>query len=52
MRDDKNGHVPLYLFRDRPEQLSDFEGMCTYHQSSPESHFTTNRICTKASSKG
>jgi len=52
MRYDQDGDVCLYRFRDTPRQLSDYEGMCTYHQNSPESHFTRNRICTKATSRG
>jgi N-hydroxyarylamine O-acetyltransferase len=26
--------------------------MCHYHQTSPESHFTQNRICTRATAEG
>ena len=26
--------------------------MCSYHQTSPESHFTQNRICTRAAPDG
>lgn len=35
-----------YVFTLQPRQFSDFSAMCDYHQSSPDSHFTRNRICT------
>ncbi len=31
---------PQYLFRDQPCRITDFAGMCRYHQTSPESSFT------------
>jgi len=41
-----------YSFTLQPRQLHDFAGMCHYHQTSPESHFTQNRICTRATPDG
>jgi N-hydroxyarylamine O-acetyltransferase len=41
-----------YAFSLLPRQLSDFAGMCRYHQTSPDSHFTRNRICSLATSDG
>jgi N-hydroxyarylamine O-acetyltransferase len=35
-----------YSFTQTPRQLSDFAAMCHYHQTSPESHFTRNDVCT------
>jgi N-hydroxyarylamine O-acetyltransferase len=35
----------LYDFTLTPRQLSDFDAMCRHHQSSPESHFTRQRVC-------
>jgi N-hydroxyarylamine O-acetyltransferase len=35
-----------YQFRLVPRQLSDFAPRCHFHQTSPESHFTLQRICT------
>ena len=35
-----------YRFRLVPRQLSDFAPRCHFHQTSPESHFTQQRICT------
>ena len=41
-----------YAFTLQPRELSDFAGMCHYHQTSPESHFTRQRICSLATSEG
>jgi N-hydroxyarylamine O-acetyltransferase len=41
-----------YLFTLTPRRLEDFAGMCHYHQTSPESHFTQKRLCTLATSTG
>jgi len=41
-----------YLFTLTPHTLADFAGMCHYHQTSPASHFTQKRICTRATACG
>jgi N-hydroxyarylamine O-acetyltransferase len=41
-----------YSFTLQPRQLQDFAGMCHYHQTSPQSHFTQNRVCTLATPEG
>lgn len=41
-----------YTFAQAPRSLHDFAGMCHYHQTSPESHFTQNRICSRATPEG
>jgi N-hydroxyarylamine O-acetyltransferase len=41
-----------YSFTQQPRSLHDFAGMCHYHQTSPESHFTQNRICSRATPDG
>jgi len=41
-----------YSFSETPRALSDFEGMCHYHQTSSESHFTQKQICTLATEDG
>ncbi len=41
-----------YLFSLTPRKLSDFEGMCNFHQTSPDSTFTNKVICTKATQNG
>jgi len=35
-----------------PRQLAEFAGMCHHHQTSPDSHFTRQRICTLATPEG
>lgn len=41
-----------YRFTLQPHQYSDYAEMCRYHQTSPESHFTKSRICSRATSEG
>jgi N-hydroxyarylamine O-acetyltransferase len=41
-----------YSFTLQPRELSDFAEMCQYHQTSPESHFTRNSICSRATAEG
>jgi N-hydroxyarylamine O-acetyltransferase len=41
-----------YRFTFQPYRFADFEEMCRYHQTSPESHFTRNRICSRATLEG
>lgn len=43
---------PQYAFTLQPRQLSDFGPMCHYQQTSPDSHFTQNRICSRATPDG
>jgi N-hydroxyarylamine O-acetyltransferase len=43
---------PQYRFRLEPHLLEDFAERCVYHQTSPKSHFTQNRICTLATPAG
>ncbi|MBZ5656876.1 MAG: arylamine N-acetyltransferase [Acidobacteriia bacterium] len=43
---------PAYSFTLQPRQVSDFAAMCHYQQTSPDSHFTRNRICSKATAEG
>lgn len=47
-----NEWAPQYVFTLRPYQLADFAGMCHYHQTSPESHFTQKRVCSLAAPAG
>jgi N-hydroxyarylamine O-acetyltransferase len=46
------GWTNQYSFTVQPRHLGDFAGMCHYHQTSPESHFTQNRICSRATPEG
>jgi len=41
-----------YSFTLIPRMLEDFAEMCQYHQTSPESPFTKNRICSQATRDG
>jgi N-hydroxyarylamine O-acetyltransferase len=43
---------PLYAFTLRPRRLDEFEARCAFQQSSPESHFTRNTICSLATPFG
>jgi N-hydroxyarylamine O-acetyltransferase len=52
LREDNKGNVPLYIFHDRPHELREYEPMCHFHQTSPESHFTRNWICSRATADG
>ncbi len=41
-----------YRFRLEPHVYADFAEMCHFHQTSPDSHFTRNRICSLATPDG
>jgi len=41
-----------YRFTLRPYSYADYAEMCRYHQTSPRSHFTRARICTRATPEG
>jgi N-hydroxyarylamine O-acetyltransferase len=43
---------PEYRFSLEPRRLEEFEEMCHYHQTSPQSSFTQKRVCSLATSKG
>jgi len=43
---------PMYRFTLEPHQFADYEEMCRFHQTSPQSHFTQNRICSRATPDG
>jgi N-hydroxyarylamine O-acetyltransferase len=40
-----NEWLSQYIFTDTPRRLSDFEEMCAYQQTSPDSHFTKGALC-------
>ena len=48
----KEGWKRQYAFTLQPRQLAEFAPRCGYHQTSPESHFTQNRICSLATPEG
>lgn len=41
-----------YRFFLQPHQMSDYEDACHYMQTSPQTHFTQKRICSKATPEG
>lgn len=49
---DNNVMKPSFRFSTQPRQLSDFDEMCTYHQTSVYSHFTRKEICSRAALSG
>lgn len=44
--------IPQYIFKDEPRSMIDFESMCLYHQSSPQSHFTRQQLITLMTETG
>lgn len=52
-RKDEGGEwEPQYRFTLRPHEFADYAGMCLHHQTSPESHFTRGRVCSRATPEG
>ena len=49
---DDNEWKPQYRFTLQPYNYDDFAEMCRYHQTSPQSHFTQGRICSRATEEG
>ena len=45
-------YIPQYAFSTAARRLQDFEAMCLYHQTSPESHFTRHTVCSIATATG
>jgi N-hydroxyarylamine O-acetyltransferase len=43
---------PQYRFTLRPRAYEDYAEMCLYHQTSPQSHFTKGRVCSRATDDG
>jgi N-hydroxyarylamine O-acetyltransferase len=41
------GWRPQYRFKLNAYRYDDFDEMCRYHQTSPQSHFTQKRICSR-----
>jgi N-hydroxyarylamine O-acetyltransferase len=51
-KQENNNWQHVYSFTEHPRVISDFDEMCTFHQTSPESHFTQEIICTMATKSG
>jgi N-hydroxyarylamine O-acetyltransferase len=43
---------PQYRFGLEPRRYADYEEMCRFHQTSPDSHFTRGRICSRLTPAG
>jgi len=43
---------PQYRFTLQTYSFADYEEMCQFHQTSPDSHFTMGRICSRATADG
>jgi N-hydroxyarylamine O-acetyltransferase len=43
---------PQFRFTLEPHVYADYAAMCRYHQTSPQSHFTQRRICSRLSTDG
>lgn len=44
--------VPQYQFTECPRKLTDFQPMCDYKWTSPQSRFTQDRICSRVTEQG
>jgi N-hydroxyarylamine O-acetyltransferase len=47
-----SGSKLCYRFSVAPRELADFAAGCTYNQTSPDSHFTRNTVCTLPTARG
>jgi N-hydroxyarylamine O-acetyltransferase len=51
-RDEGDEWQVQYRFTLQPYTYADYAEMCRYHQTSPQSHFTRSRICSRATEQG
>jgi N-hydroxyarylamine O-acetyltransferase len=51
-RDAGGAWEPQYRFGLEPHTFADYAEMCRFHQTSPESHFTRGRICSRLTTDG
>ena len=51
-RNDGEDWQAQYRFTLQPYTFPDYEEMCRYHQTSPDSHFTKNLICSRVTADG
>ena len=52
LRNDNEDWQPQYRFKLQPYSFPDYDEMCRFHQTSPESHFTKNVVCSRATADG
>jgi len=51
-RENQDEWKAQYRFTLQPYEYADYSEMCRYHQTSPQSHFTQRRICSRATEEG
>jgi N-hydroxyarylamine O-acetyltransferase len=51
-RDAVGAWEPQYRFGLEPHAYEDYAEMCRFHQTSPESHFTRGRVCSRLTPEG
>lgn len=51
-RDEGGDWEPQYRFTLQPHTFADYEQMCHFHQTSPDSHFTKAPLCSLATPEG
>jgi N-hydroxyarylamine O-acetyltransferase len=51
-RDAEGAWEPQYRFGLEPHAYADYAEMCRFHQTSPESHFTRGRVCSRLTPEG
>jgi N-hydroxyarylamine O-acetyltransferase len=51
-RDGGGDWEPQYRFGLEPHAFEDYAEMCRFHQTSPESHFTRGRVCSRLTPEG
>jgi N-hydroxyarylamine O-acetyltransferase len=51
-RDNGEEWEAQYRFTLQPHEYADYAEMCRYHQTSPQSHFTRSRVCSRATHEG
>jgi N-hydroxyarylamine O-acetyltransferase len=51
-KDEDSDWKPQYRFTLQAHAYADYDEMCRYQQTSPESHFTQRRICSKLTPEG
>ncbi|MNC50941.1 Proansamycin X synthase [compost metagenome] len=50
--DNRSHAKTLYRFTLQPREPSEFDGMCHYHSTSPQSHFTQRLVCSRPTENG
>ncbi len=51
-RNDGSEQAVLYQFRDVSRNLTDYYDRCSFHQTSPDSHFQKSWVCSRATATG